>query len=111
MPVIQNAIDWLSTNYGGGNPWLPRPGTFKVSTTPVLKGGVELLGHNRETTAIVADGDIGALSFDASCKYAAKSRTHATLLEALNRHRGTAIQTKDRPVEGGLWNRMSRVST
>jgi hypothetical protein len=27
------------------------------------------------------------------------------------RHRGTAIQTKDRPVEGGFWNRMSRVST
>ena len=28
--------------------------------------------------------------------------THATLLEALNRHLGRPIQTKDRPVEGGL---------
>jgi hypothetical protein len=70
-PAIQAAIDWLSTNYGGGKLWLPRPGSYKVSSTLVLKGGVELLGHSRELTSITVDHDIGVLNFDASCRYAA----------------------------------------
>jgi hypothetical protein len=60
--VIQTAIDWLSTNYGGGKLWL-RVQVLSRSALLVFRGGVELLGHNRETTAIVADGDIGAPEF------------------------------------------------
>ena len=65
-----------------------------------------LTDFNMPASQSLMSSSIGVLSFDASC--ATKSgqlALGATLLEALNRHRGTAVQTKDRPVEGGLWNR------
>lgn len=61
--AIQCQINYIATNFGGGEVFFPI-GNYKVGSTITLKGATCLTGTNYFQTAITASGDFTVLTFD-----------------------------------------------